>query len=35
MSGPLYVGDVQGAISRMSQGGLLVVPAAPALKDLA
>jgi UDP-N-acetyl-D-mannosaminuronic acid transferase (WecB/TagA/CpsF family) len=30
-----YVGDVQGAISRISQGGLLVVPAAPALKDVA
>ncbi len=30
-----YVGDVQGAIRRMSQGGLLVVPAAPALKDVA
>jgi UDP-N-acetyl-D-mannosaminuronic acid transferase (WecB/TagA/CpsF family) len=45
MSGPLnerqilgvnfYVGDAQGAISRISQGGLLVVPAAPALKDVA
>jgi UDP-N-acetyl-D-mannosaminuronic acid transferase (WecB/TagA/CpsF family) len=30
-----YVGDVQGAIGRLSRGGLLVVPAAPALKDLA
>ncbi len=29
-----YTGDVRGAIERMSQGGLLVVPAAPALKDL-
>jgi UDP-N-acetyl-D-mannosaminuronic acid transferase (WecB/TagA/CpsF family) len=30
-----YVGDVSGAIARMSEsGGLLVVPAAPALKDL-
>jgi UDP-N-acetyl-D-mannosaminuronic acid transferase (WecB/TagA/CpsF family) len=30
-----YVGDVQGAIRRLSSGGLLVVPAAPALKDVA
>ena len=30
-----YVGDVGGAIERMGRGGLLVVPAAPALKDLA
>lgn len=30
-----YVGDVQGAIRRLEQGGLLVVPAAPALKDVA
>jgi UDP-N-acetyl-D-mannosaminuronic acid transferase (WecB/TagA/CpsF family) len=30
-----YVGDARGAISRLSRGGLLVVPAAPALKDLA
>lgn len=30
-----YNGDVHGAIQRMSQGGLLVVPAAPALKDMA
>jgi UDP-N-acetyl-D-mannosaminuronic acid transferase (WecB/TagA/CpsF family) len=30
-----YVGDVKGAIVRMSRGGLLVVPAAPALKDIA
>lgn len=30
-----YVGDAQGAIRRLSRGGLLVVPAAPALKDVA
>jgi N-acetylglucosaminyldiphosphoundecaprenol N-acetyl-beta-D-mannosaminyltransferase len=30
-----YVGDVKGAIERISRGGLLVVPAAPALKDIA
>jgi len=30
-----YVGDVDGAIQHMAHGGLLVVPAAPALKDLA
>jgi UDP-N-acetyl-D-mannosaminuronic acid transferase (WecB/TagA/CpsF family) len=30
-----YSGDVQGALDRMRDGGLLVVPAAPALKDLA
>jgi UDP-N-acetyl-D-mannosaminuronic acid transferase (WecB/TagA/CpsF family) len=30
-----YVGDVHGAIRRISRGGLLVVPAAPALKDVA
>ncbi len=30
-----YAGDVHGAIERMCRGGLLVVPAAPALKDLA
>lgn len=30
-----YVGDVQGAIRRLASGGLLVVPAAPALKDVA
>lgn len=30
-----YAGDVGGAIERMSRGGLLVVPAAPALKDMA
>jgi UDP-N-acetyl-D-mannosaminuronic acid transferase (WecB/TagA/CpsF family) len=29
-----YVGDVYGAIGRLSRGGLLVVPAAPALKDI-
>ena len=30
-----YVGDAAGAIDRISRGGLLVVPAAPALKDIA
>jgi N-acetylglucosaminyldiphosphoundecaprenol N-acetyl-beta-D-mannosaminyltransferase len=30
-----YVGDARSAVGRMAQGGLLVVPAAPALKDLA
>lgn len=30
-----YVGDVQGVFERLSGGGLLVVPAAPALKDVA
>lgn len=30
-----YVGDVHGAIRRVTSGGLLVVPAAPALKDIA
>ena len=30
-----YAGDVDGAIDQMSSGGLLVVPAAPALKDIA
>ena len=30
-----YIGDVQGAIERISQGGLLVVPSAPSLKDIA
>jgi N-acetylglucosaminyldiphosphoundecaprenol N-acetyl-beta-D-mannosaminyltransferase len=30
-----FAGDVHGAIERISQGGLLVVPAAPALKDIA
>jgi UDP-N-acetyl-D-mannosaminuronic acid transferase (WecB/TagA/CpsF family) len=29
-----YAGDVHGAVERVSRGGLLVVPAAPALKDL-
>lgn len=29
-----YVGDVHGAVDQVCQGGLLVVPAAPALKDL-
>jgi N-acetylglucosaminyldiphosphoundecaprenol N-acetyl-beta-D-mannosaminyltransferase len=29
-----YAGDADGAIRRISNGGLLVVPAAPALKDL-
>jgi len=30
-----YAGDVNGVLDRMLDGGLLVVPAAPALKDLA
>lgn len=30
-----YVGDVKRAIERISRGGLLVAPAAPALKDIA
>jgi UDP-N-acetyl-D-mannosaminuronic acid transferase (WecB/TagA/CpsF family) len=30
-----YAGDVDGAIDQLSDGGLLVVPAAPALKDIA
>lgn len=30
-----YAGDMDGAIDRISGGGLLVVPAAPALKDIA
>jgi UDP-N-acetyl-D-mannosaminuronic acid transferase (WecB/TagA/CpsF family) len=30
-----FAGDVQGAIEQISRGGLLVVPAAPALKDIA
>ena len=30
-----HVGDVHSAVEQMLQGGLLVVPAAPALKDLA
>lgn len=29
-----YAGDARGAVERVAQGGLLVVPAAPALKDL-
>lgn len=29
-----YTGDARGAIERISGGGLLVVPAAPALKDI-
>lgn len=29
-----YAGDVHGAVKQACQGGLLVVPAAPALKDL-
>jgi UDP-N-acetyl-D-mannosaminuronic acid transferase (WecB/TagA/CpsF family) len=29
-----YTGDAHGAIEKISQGGLLVVPAAPALKDI-
>lgn len=29
-----YVGDAEGVIRRLSRGGLLVVPAAPALKDV-
>ncbi|HTW49297.1 MAG TPA: WecB/TagA/CpsF family glycosyltransferase [Acidobacteriaceae bacterium] len=29
-----YIGDLRGALARMAKGGLLVVPAAPALKDL-
>lgn len=29
-----YVGDVHGAIDRVSRGGLLVVPSAPTLKDI-
>lgn len=29
-----YAGDVQGAINQMARGGLLVVPAAPALLEL-
>jgi UDP-N-acetyl-D-mannosaminuronic acid transferase (WecB/TagA/CpsF family) len=29
-----YTGNLEGALERMAQGGLLVVPAAPALKDL-
>ena len=30
-----FAGDVHSAVQRMAQGGLLVVPAAPALKDIA
>ncbi|MDE3202203.1 MAG: WecB/TagA/CpsF family glycosyltransferase [Acidobacteriota bacterium] len=30
-----YVGDANGAIDRIARGGLLVVPAAPALKEIA
>ena len=30
-----YAGDADGAIDQLSSGGLLVVPAAPALKDIA
>jgi UDP-N-acetyl-D-mannosaminuronic acid transferase (WecB/TagA/CpsF family) len=30
-----YAGDIHGVLERMRHGGLLVVPAAPALKDLA
>lgn len=30
-----YVGSVEGVFERLSNGGLLVVPAAPALKDVA
>jgi UDP-N-acetyl-D-mannosaminuronic acid transferase (WecB/TagA/CpsF family) len=30
-----YVGDVQGVFDRLAGGGLLVVPAAPALQDVA
>ncbi len=30
-----FTGDAQTAVERISQGGLLVVPAAPALKDIA
>lgn len=30
-----YIGDVQGAIRRLERGGLLVVPSAPSLKDVA
>jgi UDP-N-acetyl-D-mannosaminuronic acid transferase (WecB/TagA/CpsF family) len=29
-----YIGDARGAIERISGGGLLVVPAAPSLKDI-
>ena len=30
-----YIGDAQGAIGRIAKGGLLVVPSAPTLKDIA
>ena len=30
-----YVGDVKGAIERISRGGLLVVPSAPSFKEIA
>src|SRR5579862_1517251 len=30
-----FTGDAQMAVNRISRGGLLVVPAAPALKDIA
>jgi len=30
-----FAGDARSAVERMSEGGLLVVPAAPALKDIA
>jgi len=30
-----FAGNVQGAVEQISRGGLLVVPAAPALKDIA
>lgn len=30
-----YTGDARGAIEKVAEGGLLVVPAAPALKDIA
>jgi UDP-N-acetyl-D-mannosaminuronic acid transferase (WecB/TagA/CpsF family) len=30
-----YTGDVDGAVARMATGGLLVVPSAPSLKDIA
>src|SRR5215469_4205249 len=30
-----FAGDVRSAVDKMSRGGLLVVPAAPALKEIA
>ena len=30
-----FVGDARSAVERLSKGGLLVVPAAPALRNLA